>query len=251
MNWVRPFWIALAFLTRLPAPEITPANERESGASLVAYPFVGAVIGLLLVLVALLTMFLPTPLQALLIVIAWVLITGALHLDGLADSADAWVGGIGSRTQTLALMKDPTCGPAGVTALILLLLLKCAAVLALLEAGAWLLLLLAPVVARAGLTALLLTTPYVRPGGLGEVLSLYAPPLPTLSSAALLSGAVAVLTGWAGIVALLVALLTLVIAQHAMVRRIGGTTGDTAGASVELIEATALLSAVAFIAATQ
>ncbi len=50
---------------------------------------------------------------AVLVLAVWVGLTGALHLDGLADSADAWLGGYGDRARTLAIMKDPYCGPAG------------------------------------------------------------------------------------------------------------------------------------------
>jgi adenosylcobinamide-GDP ribazoletransferase len=54
---------------------------------------------------------------AALVLILWVWSTGALHLDGLADSADAWVGGLASRERTLEIMKDPRSGPAAVTAI--------------------------------------------------------------------------------------------------------------------------------------
>lgn len=248
MQLLRPFLIALTFLTRLPVPAPTPVDEHEQGASLIAYPLVGAIIGTLLVVIALLCSPLPALLQASLVVAAWVVVTGALHIDGLADSADAWIGGLGSRTQTLAIMKDPACGPAAVTTVVMVLLIKVAAVMALIEAATLLLLLLAPIVARAGLTALLMTTPYVRPGGIGESLSLYAPPLQALGSAALITALAALFSGWAGIAAVVAAALMLVLAQHSMVHRIGGTTGDTAGATVELTETVALVAAAALAA---
>ncbi|MCG5547555.1 adenosylcobinamide-GDP ribazoletransferase [Halorhodospira halochloris] len=250
MPWLRPFLIALTFLTRLPAPAPTPVDEHESGASLVAYPMVGAVIGAILVLLALLTTPLPNLLQACIIVAAWIIITGALHIDGLADSADAWIGGLGSRTQTLAIMKDPACGPAAVTAIVMVVAIKIAAVMAIIEAAALLLLLLAPIVARAGLVVLLMTTPYVRSGGIGESLSLYAPPLQALGSAALITFIIALFNGWAGIVGVIAGSLMLALAQHSMVRRIGGTTGDTAGASVELTETAALAAAATLVASS-
>ena len=70
--------------------------------------------------------------------LALIALTGGLHLDGLADSADAWVGGFGDRARTLEIMKDPRSGPAGVTAIVSLLLLKCAALASLsVENAAW------------------------------------------------------------------------------------------------------------------
>ena len=248
MQWLRPFLIALTFLTRLPAPCPTPVDEHESGASLVAYPLVGGIIGALLVILAIIIAPLPDLLQATLLVATWVILTGGLHIDGLADSADAWIGGIGSRSQTLAIMKDPACGPAAVSTVVMVLMIKVAAVVAIIESAALLLLLLAPVAARAGLSVLLITTPYVRTAGSGATLSLYAPPLQALGSAALITFIVALFTGWAGITGVIAAALTLALAQHSMARRIGGTTGDTAGATVELSETAALIAAAAVVA---
>src|SRR5690606_39615426 len=75
----------------------------------------------------------------------------------------------------LAIMKDPACGPIGVITLVLLLLLKWAALVALLESGQWLPLLLAPWLGRWILPLLLLTTAYVRPGGMGHTLAEHMP----------------------------------------------------------------------------
>ncbi len=241
---LRPLLIAIGFLTRLPVPAVTPRDEQESGSALIAYPVVGALLGALLALLAAATAALPALLQAALIVAAWVALTGALHLDGLADAADAWVGGLGDREQTLAIMKDTTCGPMAVTAIAVVLLLKLGAVAALVET-AWLAIPAAVVAGRAGLTALLLTTPYVRRGGIGEALSRHAPRGPSLLSAAALTAAAALLAGWSGVAAIAAAAAALALAQHAMIRRIGGTTGDTAGAAVELTETAALIGAAA------
>ncbi|WP_173644308.1 adenosylcobinamide-GDP ribazoletransferase, partial [Xanthomonas citri] len=91
-------------------------------------------------------------LGAALLLSAWVWLTGALHLDGLADTTDAWVGGMGERRRTLAIMKDPASGPMAVTAVVLVLLLKCAALASLL-AQAPTTLWLAPLLARSALVA--------------------------------------------------------------------------------------------------
>ena len=73
-------------------------------------------------------------LQAALLLALWVALTGALHLDGLADSADAWLGGFGDPARTLEIMKDPRSGPVAVVVLVLLLLLKFSALLVVLQA---------------------------------------------------------------------------------------------------------------------
>lgn len=244
MSPLRPLLIALAFLTRIPVPSPGRVSSRDAGLSLVAYPVVGVILGAALIGVALVTQPLPPLLQAALLVGAWVFLTGALHLDGLADSADAWVGGLGDRERTLAIMKDPTCGPIGVTAVVLILLIKTAAVAALVE-HAWLAVPMAVVAGRCALVALFVTTPYVRPGGIGETLAQYAPRASSAAVAVMVASGATFLAGLPGIGALVFGAVVLVAVQHAMARRIGGTTGDTAGAAVELTETAALLGAAA------
>ena len=109
-------------------------------------------------------------LQAAIVLAVWVALTGALHLDGLADTADAWIGGFGDRERTLTIMKDPRSGPIAVVAVIIVLLLKFAALYVLLEHHQLDAVLLVPWLARVALPGLLLVTPYARPGGLGQVL---------------------------------------------------------------------------------
>ena len=140
--------VAIGFLTRIPVPAAVFDDAGARVRSLPWYPLVGLLLGGLLYLLAWAIHGWPPLLSAAVTLAAWVALTGALHLDGLADSADAWVGGIGDRVRTLAIMKDPNCGPMGVTAVVLTLLLKFAA---LASAPAWPGLLLAPLLARAAL----------------------------------------------------------------------------------------------------
>ncbi|MCA1607526.1 MAG: adenosylcobinamide-GDP ribazoletransferase, partial [Acidobacteria bacterium] len=146
MKRLRPFLVALQFLTRLPVHLAEPPDEREIGQSLLYYPLVGLLLGLMLAALAWAMRDSSSMLHAALLLAMWVLMTGALHLDGFADSADAWVGGQGSRERTLAIMKDPYCGPAGAVALILLLLVKLAALEALAAQHQELPLVLAPLI---------------------------------------------------------------------------------------------------------
>jgi adenosylcobinamide-GDP ribazoletransferase len=117
----------------------------------------------------------PLLLHAALLLTVWVLLSGALHLDGLADSADAWLGGFGDRERTLTIMKDPRSGPIAVVTLVLVLLLKFAALLALIEQQHALALIIVPLLGRSALLGLFLTTPYVRAGGLGQALADHLP----------------------------------------------------------------------------
>lgn len=231
---------ALIFLSRLPLPrlDLTP---RDAGRAVPWYPAAGAVLGGLASLAALGGLSADPLLGAALYVAAMAALTGGLHLDGLADTADAWVGGLGDRERTLAIMKDPACGPAAVTVLIATLGLRLAAAHAVLAAGAWPALLLAPVLGRAAVPALFTTTPYVRPGGLGAALAEHLPGTASRAGLAVTTG-VALLAGWPGAAALAAAAVTLAFLRHAFLRRLGGITGDTTGAAIELCETAALVA---------
>src|SRR3989344_9399407 len=235
-----PWWIALQFLTRLPVTLAGMPTPEQVGRSLLFYPLVGLLIGLLLLAAQHLLGDSAVLLQAALLLALWVGISGGLHLDGLADSADAWLGGFGDRERTLAIMKDPRSGPVAVVVLVLVLLLKFAALLALLQAQQYLALLLAPMLGRAALPALFLTTAYVRPNGLGQAMAANLPR--RWARGVLAAAALGCLPfGESGLVALLMAVATFFLARRAMLRRLGGTTGDTAGALLELVECAVLV----------
>ncbi len=236
-----PFWIALQFLSSLPVTLPGMPSPQAMGRSLLYYPLVGLLFGGMLWLLHLALGAAPPMLQASLLLSAWVLLSGALHLDGLADSADAWLGGFGDRARTLEIMKDPRSGPIAVVTLVLVLLLKFCALLVLLERGQFGLLVMVPVVGRAGLLGLFLCTPYVRAGGLGQALADHLPR--PLGRAVLLVTGVACWY-WAGLWMLFVAAAVFYWLRHVMLRRLGGTTGDTAGALLELLELAALLALV-------
>ena len=236
-----PLLIALQFLTRLPVSLPGMPTPEQVGRSLLWYPLVGLLLGLLLWGAHLLLGQASAVLQAAIILALWVGLSGGLHLDGLADTADAWVGGFADRERTLAIMKDPRSGPIAVVVLALLLLLKFAALFTLLQAGQGIYLLLLPWMGRSLLPLLLATTPYVREGGLGQALVDHLPrgQLPWVLGVHLLG---MLLFGWMGLLALATALLLFIWLRRALLRRLGGTTGDTAGALVELGECGVLLA---------
>ncbi|MFP4161409.1 MAG: adenosylcobinamide-GDP ribazoletransferase [Ectothiorhodospira sp.] len=243
---MKPFLVALRFLTRFPVTWNDP-TPQQVGRSLLYYPLVGLLMGAALAVA--MGLLGTGPLAAALVVALWVVLTGLMHMDGLADAADAWIGGIGDRERTLEIMKDPRCGPAAVAVLILVLLVKYAALLELAGQGAGAAVLLAPFLGRAALPLLFVTTPYVRPGGMGSLLAEYLPRqgawgVVFLAVAGTLLGGL--WFGMAGpVLAALAGALGVFLAGRAWMRhRIGGTTGDTAGALVELVE-TGVLVAVA------
>ncbi|MBC2677879.1 adenosylcobinamide-GDP ribazoletransferase [Pseudomonas baltica] len=235
-----PFWIALQFLSSLPVRLPGMPSPQDSGRSLLFYPAVGLLFGVLLWAASALLAGTPVLLHAALLLTLWVVLSGGLHLDGLADSADAWLGGFGDRERTLLIMKDPRSGPMAVVTLMLVLLLKFCALLALLEQGQQAALMLAPILGRAAMLGLFMTTPYVRAGGLGQAL---ADHLPRRAGAWLLAGVALVSLAFCGVWISLLVLAGFVALRRQMIKRLGGTTGDTAGAMLELLELLLLLGA--------
>ncbi|MEJ5061681.1 MULTISPECIES: adenosylcobinamide-GDP ribazoletransferase [unclassified Pseudomonas] len=241
-----PFWIALQFLSSLPIRLPGMPAPKELGRSLLFYPLVGLLFGGILWALNWLLMGTPLMLHAALLLTVWVLLSGALHLDGLADSADAWLGGFGDRERTLTIMKDPRSGPIAVVTLVLVLLLKFAALLALIEQQYAVALIIVPLLGRSALLGLFLTTPYVRAGGLGQAL---ADHLPRLAGKQVLVGSAVIcvlIAGFGGVLALVLATVVFVWLRQVMLRRLGGTTGDTAGALLELLEMAVLVGLAIF-----
>lgn len=279
---MRPFLIAVQFLTRVPVRLKRDPSAKEIARSQLYYPLVGLLIGGVLLMLAGLLASAPAMLSAALLLVCWVLLSGGLHLDGLADSVDAWAGGLGDRDKTLAIMKDPYCGPAGVVSIVLLLLIKFAALYAVLVAStsaslsvtlsttvetilatlqttsslaAWLaaaplvsqpllVLLLAPLLARTLPSLLFLTTPYVRQQGLGSALVADLPRRAIILVSTVVIAIALLFTASTGLWLLLATVLVFIVCRRLMMQRIGGATGDTAGALVEITEASILLCAV-------
>lgn len=236
---MQPLIIAFQLLTRIPIPVAVERSAKNQGYSILFYPLVGATMGGLLLLLALLLSTQPLALQAALVLILWVMLSGGLHLDGLADSADAWVGGMGDRKRMLEIMKDPTSGPMGVTAIVLILLLKWSALVALLDEGMVTLMLWAPLLARTLLIGLFQTTTYLREGGMGEELSRNIPrTVAWLLQLSVLFVALIAGLHWA---VMLFYLTIVIFYRWLVVQQLGGITGDVAGAMVEKMEALLLV----------
>lgn len=229
--------LALQFLTSLPLPKNLPYSPKTLGWSVVFYPWVGLFIGGILWLVQTTLAQQGASLSAALLLATWVMLTGGLHLDGLADSADAWVGGHGDSEKSLKIMKDPAAGPIAVISLVLVLLLKYSA---LTQAASfstklgWI-----PLLGRLCLPLLLLSTPYVRANGLGSPLVENLPKLPTICSSLL---ALACAVYFLGLVPVFIGCVSLLLMRQVLIQWLGGCTGDTLGAAVEILETVTLIA---------
>ncbi|MFW2373802.1 MAG: adenosylcobinamide-GDP ribazoletransferase [Gammaproteobacteria bacterium] len=239
------FVIALQFLTRIPIRSSVQVQGTVMGRSVLYYPLVGLLIGLILALLFDLLAQQSLLLSAAILLAVWVLITGGLHLDGLADSADAWAGGLGDKERSLEIMKDPRSGALAIVVLILTLLLKYSAIVAALEINQWQVMLIAPVLGRSAIVLLFLTTPYVRERGLGSDMARYLPHKSAWLILLLVSGLVVYVLGVPfSVVVIVTSMVVFWLLRHMMLLRIGGMTGDTAGSMVELVEVFVLVAMV-------
>lgn len=235
---------ALSLLTRLPLP--AQLNPRIAEAAW-AYPLAGLVVASLGALVGLaaLGLGLPSTLTALLVLAALVMLTGAMHEDGLADLADGFWGGW-DRAARLEIMRDSRIGTYGVIALCLGLAARWSALWMLYEAGsapATAALLSTAALSRASMPVLMATLPHARKDGLSHHVGRVSPRSAALGAALALICALA-LMGTAALPATLCAAAVLLGLATLAHHKIGGQTGDVLGTSQQLTEIAALFASV-------
>lgn len=242
------FLRALSLLTRLPVR--ARWEDALPGRAMAAYPLVGALIGAVLVGLGWLLMSgigVGAGLAAALLLAAWAALTGLLHLDGWADCCDALVAPL-SRERRLEVMKDPRLGSFGAAGLILLLLVKLAALTEVLAAAAGgpaaprLPLLLAPVLGRWAVVIAAAAFPLARRDGMGASFR-RGLGRRELILATLTTAAICAILGWRGPVLWAAAGLALFGLARLATTRLGGLTGDVYGAIVELTETVVLVVA--------
>jgi adenosylcobinamide-GDP ribazoletransferase len=239
---------AVSFLTRVPTG--TGARPAEELARFVPwFPVVGTGVGLAVagVYAAALQLLPPLPAAAV-AVVAGVCLTGAFHEDGLGDTADAFAGGW-DRDGTLRILQDPRLGTFGVLAVAASLLLRVAAVAALVPAAALAALPAAHALSRAGAVAAMAALPAAAGSGLGATSTRSLSRRRALAGAAAgLAVALALLGPAAAWAAAATALAAWLLGRLAR-RRIGGVTGDVLGAIQQLGEVLVLLVAAAAVTA--
>ena len=232
---------AAAFLTRLPLTAPEGSIARASW----AFPLVGLAVGAVGGLVFELTLSLGlTPfIAAMLAVAATMLVTGALHEDGLADTADGFGGGA-TRERKLEIMRDSHIGTYGVLALILTFSLKVGALASIGDPLlAALALMTAHIAARAALPAFMFAVKPARADGLSAEAG--RPPVRSVAIAAALGVLALGLDPIRGVAALLLLVLACLILARLSLRQIGGQTGDVLGALEQCAEILVLLTAAA------
>jgi adenosylcobinamide-GDP ribazoletransferase len=187
---------------------------------------------------------LPTGVASVLLVLTLLLLTGALHLDGLADTADGFFSSQ-PRSGVLEIMKDPHIGSMGVAAVAGLLILKVTLFTAIPPSPRFSTLVLTPTLGRSAMVWMMQILPYAREQGTGLAFARRPAWSPLLASTLIPPAAGFFLMGWEGVLvcfACAVAAGCLALGFH---RRIGGWTGDTLGAAGEIVEVLPALVAVA------
>jgi len=252
------FITALQFLTIVTVKKDHDVKEGDLAKSMVYFPLVGFLIGFLLVnadkIFALIA--LPQPIATFLLVIISVLITRAMHIDGLADTLDGLMGG-NDHSSRLDIMKDSRLGTAGALGIVSVLFMKYLCLNSLYESDRIGALLVAPVVARWAQTLMVFNAEYGREHGIGKAFvgHLRSSGLVATSAVAIgLSAFVVVRLDARSIILFSILICGVVLLTYLgkryLVRKLGGVTGDAIGAMSELNEVLVLLLFVIFSSGT-
>lgn len=230
---------ALQFLTIIPVKR--RFSPEEIGRSTGYFPVVGIFIGLVLAgLNYLLSLFLPPAVVNILLVVSLVVLSGALHLDGLVDTCD----GLASHKtpeERWQVMHDSRAGGFGIVGVVLLLLVKYISLNSVPQGLMMTTLILLPVVSRWAMVYAVFAYPYARPSGLGKVFK-QGTGWPQLAIATLITLAMAAaLFQLAGLVIMLAIWVIVVAAATYLKRKFAGLTGDTYGAINEAAEVCVLI----------
>jgi adenosylcobinamide-GDP ribazoletransferase len=238
-------WTSVVFLTRIPFAHAGPADGGALAPAVWAFPLAGVIVGVIGAVVYALAhrLGLPPWPAAVLTVAATLAATGALHEDGLADTADGFGGGA-TREQKLDIMRDAHIGTYGVCALILSLLLRAGALANLADPGA---VAAALIAAHAAARAVMPVAMFFLAPARSDGLSFAAGTPSAARVAAGIGLAAVVLLISLGLVLTIAALMMLAVAAALMTvlsdRQIGGQTGDVLGAIEQVSEIIVLLIA--------
>jgi adenosylcobinamide-GDP ribazoletransferase len=237
------FFVALTFLTRLPAPAFARFEAEYMQRASRYYPLVGALVGLLCALVYHLAVTAFSHELAILIsMIAGLLITGCFHEDGFADFCDGFGGGW-TAEQTLNIMKDSRLGTYGAAGLLAMLAMKFLLLCQLPTSLILPTLVFSHSVSRFLAVSLIYSYPYAQLDQLSKV-----KPLATelqFNELLLAAATTLIFSLWLDIALVVMLAVILLLFRHQfasyLIRRIGGYTGDCLGAAQQLSEVFTLM----------
>ena len=243
--------LALSFLTILPIKIKKIASEMQMAKSLYYYPLVGLTIGAGLVLTAFIAEHLALGYAGdVLLVIFWIFITGALHVDGLMDTADGIFSGQ-SRERKLEIMRDSRIGAMGAVVLLSVIILKISFINELAPVNKYWVLLMAPALGRTIMVYVISYYPYARTGtGLGKCFGfpiskiIFPFTFAFMLATGYILGVIIGFNAFAGLGLILVTGIIAAIIAKYLASLIGGHTGDTYGAMCEISETLFIILAV-------
>lgn len=240
MAFWRQFLAMLQFLTRIPVNErwCDGVDLKDYSRGIFCFPLVGLVMGLLTALVWWTVMpHVGALVAAIAVVIAHIMLTGGLHLDGLADSCDGLFS-VRSRERILEIMRDSRIGTNGALALIVAVVLRTALIYQMSADGLPVLafLIVTPVVGRGMMAVMMYRQVYARESGMGNLFIGKISEGRFGVTLLLMAALVLFIGGLSSLFALLVTLLFVFGFRRFVASRIGGQTGDTLGAACELSE---------------
>ncbi|TFG46151.1 MAG: adenosylcobinamide-GDP ribazoletransferase [Dehalococcoidia bacterium] len=246
------FVAAWRFLTSVPVPFKRedwnrPLSQQQFARSLVYYPIIGLIIGgILCGLYWIYSYFLPALIADALLLGSLVILTGGLHLDGVVDTFDGLAGGHRSPERRKEIMKEPGVGAIGVVVVVVLLLVKYAALVSVPDSVMYSALILMSVISRWAMVYAVFNYPYAREQGMGKSLKEGSARV-VLAIASISAVIIAALAGgWQGMVMMaLVWLLTVAISRFFQ-GKFQGLTGDSYGTINEFSEFAVLLLVVLF-----
>lgn len=244
---MKRFFAAIKFLTILPVPNAWSGDETTLARSIPCFPIAGLLIGLIAAAfdytIGLALPLLPASALTILVLIC---LTGGLHMDGLADTADGFFSAR-PRGKMMEIMRDSRIGVMGVLSVVFVVLLKVTLLADISMSSRWALILIMPMAGRAAIVSLMTALPYARPeGGLATLFASHRSWLLCLWAWGVLFVAAVGLSQGIGFAAALLALVITTLFVLYNRSKIGGYTGDTLGAICELAEIAPLLAAVLY-----
>jgi adenosylcobinamide-GDP ribazoletransferase len=243
---IRPLLAAIQFLTVIPFPKSFTGGEKELEKCLPFFPVVGLLIGIIIAAFDHVMGFIFPPLPAsVMTVIAMTAISGGLHMDGLADTADGFFSAR-PRERVLEIMRDSRTGVMGVLAVVFVIVLKVSVLISLFPPFRPGIIVLMPLAGRCSFVVMMTALPYVRrEGGLATAFGVGKSWLNVLWTSAFLLAAGWLAGHWMGLAASFSALLMAALFSVYCFRKIGGYTGDTLGAGCEITEIIPAIAALA------
>ncbi|MBL7069424.1 MAG: adenosylcobinamide-GDP ribazoletransferase [Candidatus Omnitrophica bacterium] len=239
---MKRFLIALQFLTIVPLKIKGRIKDEDFGRALVYFPVIGLLIGLLLSLEVWILAFLPHMVTAALVLLTSIVITGGIHLDGFADTCDAFYGP-NTKKRILEIMRDSRIGSIGAIGIALLLVLKFSLIVSIRRETLWKSLIMMTVFARYAQVFACSISDYARIEGKARPFIKYASYTDNVAGAIFTFTIFVLLAFMKGAVLFILVFIPVFIFTEIIKKRIDGMTGDTIGAISEIAEISVLFFA--------